>query len=454
VCRAWTHVVNFRLSQLTPAEMLTTQSRRLLEMQAGSSPRDLPRALFVPGAAIFMVSLTAFFLLAHAIGLSGYDLSVYLMGGEAFMQGLPVYEQELHGPYGTDRFAYPPPALLAFGPLSLLPSGVVHAIMLGFGIAALWAAVWITLRMVGFQRNIGMAGASLGITGCALWLQPSYANLDQGQVNIILMFLVLADFAISSRVPRLAGILIGVATAVKLTPAIFIVYLLLTRRFRAAVTAAITSLALTGLGILVAPANFKRWFEGTFSDTGYLVFNSVPAGDVSNQSINGVVVRFFGESGTFVWFVLALAVGIGGLAVAVRADRQGEPMAGVLACAITGLLISPVSWHEHWIWMVPVGVWLGVVAFDLSRSNPMVAGALLLPVAAFLAWPLESAPGVVYPASILAPVGRMWREGNRNPLLALLSTTYVSVGLFLLAVGGWIVFRARRTTPSEDVQDR
>jgi alpha-1,2-mannosyltransferase len=434
--------------------MFTTQHRRLLQMHAGSSPREMPRALFIPGAAICLISLTAFFLLAHAIGLSGFDLSVYLMGGDAFMQGLPVYEQELHGPYGINRFSYPPPALLVFGPLSLLPSGVVHAIMLALGIAAVWAAVWITLRMVGFQRNIGLVGASLGITGCALWLQPSYGNLDQGQVNIILMLLVLADFAMSTRVPRLAGILIGVATAVKLTPAIFIVYLMLTRRFRAAVTAAITSVALTGLGILVAPADFKRWFEGTFVDPGYLVFSPVPAGDVSNQSINGVVVRFFGEGGTFVWFVLALAVGIGGLAVAVRAHRQGAPMAGVLVCAITGLLISPLSWHEHWIWMVPVGVWLGVVALDLSRSNPMVAGAVPLPVAAFLAWPLESAPGAVYPASILAPVGRMWTEGNRNPLLALLSTTYVSVGLFLLAVGGWIVFRARGTTPSEDVEDR
>jgi alpha-1,2-mannosyltransferase len=434
--------------------MLTTEVHRVLRSRAGLPPRALPRALIVPGAAICVVSLAAFFLLAHVIGLGGYDLSVYLMGGDAFMHGLPVYDQQLPGPYGPSHFSYPPTALLAFGPLSCLSLGVAHAIMLALGIAALWAAIWITLKMLGFQRNAGLVGVALGIAGCSLWLQPTYDNLDQGQVNIILMFLVVADFALRTRVPRLAGILIGVATAVKLTPAIFIVYLLLARRFRAAGTAAITAVALTGLGFLVAPADSKRyWLEGTFADHAHLIFSPVPPGDVSNQSINGAVIRFFGDSGTIVWLVLALGVGIGGLAIAVRADRQGAPLAGVLACAITGLLISPVSWDEHWIWIVPIGVWLGAVALDLSRSHPVVAGALPLPVIAFLAWPLKYKPGVVHPASILSAVRGVWTKGHHNPLVAVLSTTYVSVGLLLLLALGWIVFRAGAAS-SEDIQER
>jgi alpha-1,2-mannosyltransferase len=425
-----------------------------LQSRAGLPPRALPRVLLVPGVAICVVSLAAFFLLSHVIGLSGYDLSVYLMGGHAFVDGVPVYDQQLHGQYGVGRFAYPPTALLALGPLSYLSLGAAQAIMLALGILSLLAAIWITMRMLGFYQNVGFVGVALGIAGCVLWLQPTYDTLDQGQVNIILMCLVLAGFAVTSRAPRLAGILIGVATAVKLTPAIFIVYLLLTRRFRAAIAAVITFAALTGLGFLVAPADSKRyWLEGTFADSAYLV-SPVPVGSVSNQSINGVVLRFFGDSGTIGWFVLALAVGIGGLAIAVRADRQGAPVAGVLACAITGLLISPVSWHEHWVWIVPVGVWLGTVALTLSRSNPVVAGAFPLPVAAFLAWPLEQAPGVVHPASILSYVSHMWNEGNHNPLVALVSTTYVSVGLFLLGLWAWMVFRARDTAPDKDVNDQ
>jgi alpha-1,2-mannosyltransferase len=435
-------------------QMQTAEVRQAPPLQAGPTSRVLSPAFLVPGVAVCVVSLAAFFLLAHVIGLSGYDLSVYLTGGNAFMHGLPVYDQEVRGPYGSSHFAYPPIALLAFGPLSTLSSGAAHAIMLVLGMSALWGVISITMRMVGFQRGVGLVGASLGIAGCTLWLQPVYDTLDQGQINIILMLLVLADFAMTSRAPKVAGVLTGIATAVKLTPAIFIVYLVLTRRFRAAGNAAVTFAVLTGLGFVVAPSDSKRyWIDGTLVDATYLV-SPVPVDDVSNQSLNGITARFLGDNGTSAWLVLALVVGIGGLAVAVKADRVGAPTAGVLACAITGLLVSPVSWHEHWVWIVPVGVWLAVVALGLIRSNTLLAGMVPLPVVAFLAWPLEYAPGVVHPASILSPVRAMWSDGNHSLPVALLTTTYVSVGLFLLAATGWTVFRIRKTGSGENPGER
>lgn len=408
--------------------------------------RILPSALIVPGAMLFVVGLGAFLLLKRAVGFDSYDLEVYLTGGDNFMQGLAVYDVQLHGT-GT-YFIYPPITLLMFGPLSVLPFAVVEAMLFGLGVVALWAVVWLTFRMLGFRPGAGLIGASLGVLGCALWLHPVNGTLDVGQINILLMFLVVADFAVGTRFPRLAGILIGVATAIKITPAIFILYLLLTRRFRAALNATLTFSALTGLGFLVAPSeSAKFWFGGMIADTARLL-GPIPVGDVSNQSINGIASRFFGDSGGVVWLVLALAIGIGGLAVAVKADRCGDPVAGMLACAITGLLISPVSWHEHWIWMVPVGVWLGATALRLGSRKPVLAGALLSPLVVFLAWPQESAPGAVRPTSILDPADSLWDEGSRNPIVALVGTAYVSVGVLLLAVGAWILFRpngGRRT---------
>jgi alpha-1,2-mannosyltransferase len=55
------------------------------------------------------------------------------------------------------------------------------------------------MRAVGVRPGVGMVGAALGLTGAALWLQPVHDTLDQGQVNLLLMLLVVADFAFSPK---------------------------------------------------------------------------------------------------------------------------------------------------------------------------------------------------------------------------------------------------------------
>jgi alpha-1,2-mannosyltransferase len=409
----------------------------------GSTPtRAFPSWLCVPGAAVFAISLAAFAMYIHVVGFDGYDLSCYLMGGDAYTHGLPVYNQRLHG--DGSHFVYPPVTLLVFAPLSSLPYGIVVAAHLTLGILALWAVVWLTFRMLGFGNNTALVFVCLGITGCALWLQPVFDTLNVGQINAILMFLVVAGFALNRRMPTLAGVTIGVAAAVKLTPAIFIVYILLTRRFRVALMAIASAALLTCIGFVVAWADsVQYWLQGTFADTAYLI-EPIAIDDVSNQSLNGVALRFFGDSGRTVWLVLALVVGIGGLAVAVRAERRGAPVAGLLTCAITSLLISPLSWHEHWIWVLPVGVLLGVVGIELGQARPILAGVPVLPIAAYLTWPLEYAPEQIRALSILSPARSLWEEGNHNPLVALVTTTYVSVGIFLLAVEACVLFRPTR----------
>jgi alpha-1,2-mannosyltransferase len=106
---------------------------------------------------------------------------------------------------------------------------------------------------------------------------------------------------------------------------------------------------------------------------------------------------------------------------------------------VTGLLISPLSWNDHWVWIVPVFVWLASVAYRLHRSMPVTAGAVpSLAVLPFLMWPQPlGPPGDVVPASILSPARHMWEdEGSRNPVVALAGAAYVLVGLFLLVAGG------------------
>jgi alpha-1,2-mannosyltransferase len=346
---------------------------------------------------------------------------------------VPVYERSLAN---GGHYTYPPITFLVFGPLSHLRLGSAHAIMIAVGVVALAAVVWLTMRMVGVRPGVGMVGAALAVTGAGLWIQPVHDSLDQGQVNILLMLLVITDFALSNK--RGHGALIGIAMAIKLTPAIFVVYLLLIRRTRAAITAVVVAVGLTGLGFLIAPGDSVRyWLHGLFMNTAYVMAPIKSPADVSNQSINGAVTRLVGQH-TIISLVVALAVAVAGLIVAVRAHRRGAEVAGILATAITGLLVSPLSWHEHWVWIVPVIVWATAVAIRLSATAPILAPAL--PVAItfpFLMWPLASQPGRLGAASILAPAGNLWRHGHHNVFVAVVGSAYVGAGLLMLA-GGWV----------------
>ncbi|GAA4264300.1 hypothetical protein GCM10022255_116660 [Dactylosporangium darangshiense] len=389
--------------------------------------------------------------LARVLGLNPYDLTVYLLGGGAYRHGQPVYDQVMHSGFGNGYFTYPPVTLLIFGPLSYLSVSTAHAIMLAVAVVSVLGIIFLSLRMIGCRPGPGLVGATLGIAGAALWLQPVYDTLIQGQINLILVLMVLADVAFDGRRRWPTGVLIGAAAAMKLVPGIFILYLLLTRRYRAAVTGAATWAALTGLGFVAARADSVQfWLRGTFSDSARVASPATP-GSVYNQSIHGIAVRLVGqEAGDILWYVVAALVVAGGLAVAVVADRVEGRLAGVLMCALTGLLASPLTWHEHWVWIVPVLIWLGDVARRLNRTAPALAGALpSLPALPFLMWPVPTGvPNQVGPASILSPARHMWEnEGNHKPVVFLAGTAYVAVGLAVLLATASALRRAPRIRP-------
>jgi len=410
----------------------------------------VPRWLLVPGATLFAVSVAALLLLGFTAGFDPYDLGVYLLGGDAWRHGLPVYDQTVSSQWGTGYFTYPPVTLLVFAPLSVLPHGTVHAVMAVAGVLSLIAVVWLVLRSLGCRSSAGTTGLALGLAGAALWVQPVYDSLQQGQINLMLMALIVADLALDGRRRWPTGILIGFAAAAKITPGIFIVYLLLTRRFRAAATAAATWAALTAAGFIVAPGDSAQfWLHGTFFNSSR-VASPLTADSVFNQSIHGVAIRVLGSGwGEPLWLVVAAVVVTAGLWAAVVAHRTFAPMAGGLVCAVTGLLVSPLTWHEHWVWIVPVVVALGIFAWQFRDRAPVLAGALpCLAALPFLMWPLpQNEQGDVVPASILSPAHHLWEdEGSRNPLVGLAGAAYVMVGLALLAVVVLAIRHSRRTS--------
>jgi hypothetical protein len=271
-----------------------------------------------------------------------FDLNIYLWGGHAVQHGLRLYLVKAH----ANWFTYPPFAAAVFTPLTAMPA---LAGRLAWELASIAAFAWacvVSLKLAGYRpsRTVVIAVAAAG-----LLLEPMYHTLYLGQVNLFLLALVLTDIRLVS-LGRRAGIGIGIAAAVKLTPAIFIVLLLLTRRSRDALTAA-GSFACCGLiGYLVDPGASRLYWTRLFYDT-----RRVGAPYISNQSPYGAAVRILGGvSHVGAWYVLVpLVLGATGLAVSTALARRHDWLAAAAMTGTTGLLVSPISWTHHWVWIMP-----------------------------------------------------------------------------------------------------
>jgi alpha-1,2-mannosyltransferase len=304
------------------------------------------------------------------------DLAVYRAGASAFLHGRDVYSARpkvLPLP-----FTYPPFAAMAFAPLSVLPDVAARIVMsLLSGAALIYAAV-ATLRLAAprWPRRSQWTMA-LFVAAATPLVEPFRDTFRLGQVNLVLMALVLADLvAITarpagdarriSRLPR--GVLIGVATAVKLTPGIFILYLLVIRRTKEATTAALTAAGATALAWVAMPSESAHYW-------GHLVLDDRrigSAGNVWNQSIRGALARITGspDKAHVLWLLLALVSLVAGLALAARLHAGRERLLGIGVAAVTGLLVSPISWNHHWVWALPLGVglWQRALATRSGRA--------------------------------------------------------------------------------------
>ncbi|MGX7675595.1 glycosyltransferase 87 family protein [Plantactinospora sp. DSM 117369] len=266
---------------------------------------------------------------------------------------------------GTDYgFTYPPFAALCMLPMAWLDWHPTIAVNVAVSALAAGLVLWLLVdpiaRREGWHRGFGFA-----LAACLFaMLGPVRDTVSFGQVNLVLLALVYADAWLLDRGHRLAGIGTGIAAAVKLTPAIFIGYLVVTRRWRAAGTAAATGAAATLLAGLVAPEASREYFGRALWDTG-----RVGALDyVSNQSLLGLVARWNPEHpDRLVWIVLVAVVLVVWAYRSRQAARRGDERAGFALTGVAGCLVSPVTWVHHLVWLVPALVVLADSAL-LRRS--------------------------------------------------------------------------------------
>jgi alpha-1,2-mannosyltransferase len=317
-------------------------------------------AVNVAAVAAFLLSYSR-----HGVGFGPYriDLGVYRMGGRTWLHGGDLYGQVLVTRGLRLPFTYPPIAAMVLAPLALLP-------MTAAGTVLTVASVTLAAVVLGvFVRRLaapvaGWVWTVAWLLPAALLLEPVRSTLAYGQVDILLMALVTLDcLTAEPRWPR--GALTGLAAAVKLTPAAFVLFFLLRRDWRAAATAGLSFAATTAAGFALAGPDSARYWTSVVFQTGRI---GGPA-TAANQCIQAVLARAGLDPhtlpGTAAWLALSALVLLAAWRGMRHALAASQPCLALSLNAFAALLISPISWSHHWVWCAPALLTLA----DLGRRH-------------------------------------------------------------------------------------
>jgi alpha-1,2-mannosyltransferase len=407
-----------------------------------------------------------------------FDMKIYHGAVEWWVHGGPLYE--FIAPNTTLGFTYPP-----FAALTMLPMATMSATAAGWvNIVASVAALTLVLAALLFpiaDRWGWPRWPTLGVAlPLALALEPGRETLGFGQVNLLLFALVFADLVALRwrasgglrRMPRAAahpsnargdllsllrersaglsrlwfsgawaGVGIGLATAVKVTPGLFLLYLVLARQWRAALVATCTAGAATLFGWLVAPRESFVYFTHALWQT-----DRVGAADFTpNQALSGLLARLYDspESPGLVWLTFAALCAALGLSRAITAHKEGDELTAFTLVGITSTVISPISWSHHLVFVIPALIVLVDVAMRrraaARRLHPQVSLAGLRHGAAALG---------TYLLFVMAPI---WWVHHRLP-----ETSHYDSGIYgllaenSLALGGILLVALLPWRPGAD----
>jgi alpha-1,2-mannosyltransferase len=311
-----------------------------------------------------------------------FDVGVYQTAGWAMLRGVDPYPP--YTPDGDAPFTYPPFAGWLFTPLVVLPERLL-AWLWTFATLALLA--WVIRRTLLFAPDLAAqpngartAAIVIGALALATVTDPVWDHLAFGQMDIALMAACLYDLlgprdpARRRRIPQ--GVLIGLAAAFKLTPAIFIVYLLLTRRTRAACVAVVSAVGATLAAAAASPGPSRAFFF----DLVWHLDARVGLGELHatmwNQSIKGALWRIVPSALVSpLWAVAALIAGVSGMWLARMAwERRGD-IAGACTTGLVAAMVSPVSWVHHLVWLIPAVV---LLMLSTLRADRIFGGAIIV----------------------------------------------------------------------------
>ncbi|WP_439651100.1 mannosyltransferase [Mycobacterium intracellulare] len=287
-------------------------------------------------------------------GANFVDLHVYLGGAAAIDHPGTLYSY-VYADQTPDfplPFTYPPFAAVVFYPLHLLPFGLVAFLWQIATMAALYGAIRISQRLTAAPAGPRGRRLAMAWTAITIWIEPLRSTFDYGQVNVLLMTAVL--WAVYTTRWWLSGLLVGAAAGIKLTPAISGVYLAGARRWGAAVFSAVVFVATVGISVVVVGDQTRYYFTELLGDAHRVG----PIATSFNQSWRGAISRILGHDVGFgPPLVVALVVTAVLAVLAWRALDAADQLGRLIVVELFGLLLSPISWTHHWVWLVPLMIW-------------------------------------------------------------------------------------------------
>jgi len=386
--------------------------------------------------ALYAVSILVLAISHLGHGWGYVDLAIYRDGGEAVLDGSHLYALRFPGALA---FTYPPFAALLFTGLTVPAMAVTQPLATAASLALLPAMLGFALRLEPVSSWLTPREAvrlALLASAAAIWLEPVWTTLRYGQLDVLIGALVLYDLS-RPDTARWKGAALGLAIGLKLTPAIFALYLLMTRRTRAAAVSGAAFLATVALGFAAIPGDSSEYWGGAFVDSARVgrIENA------ANQTLRGAYARLFHTVDVeAVWLCTAVIVGVAGLALAVAAARRGQEAYGFSLCALTGLLVSPISWSHHWTLAVAALLLLAVWAHrEASRAGLAACAAIAFVAYSHMIW--------------WVPVNHpRHSELHLDAPQTLFADAYVLVGLAALAVALALARRGRRSLRARPAQ--
>lgn len=340
------------------------------------------------------------------------DLSIYRRGAGELLHGRSLYDLAPHYPRPDLPFTYPPFAAALF-----VPAYLVGPVLAGIGQSLLSLGCYAVVTLT-CGRRLGLSWPQLlPLAALGFALEPVQRTFWQGQVNLLLAALVVADcFLVPA---RMRGALTGIAAGIKIIPGVYVIYFLLRREWLSVVRAALAFGATVGVSAIASPHDATHFWTKLFWDPNHVGQQSY----ISNQSLYGQLVRFSRNlhPGLGIYAPIALAALALAVYAAMRQLRLGNDVAALTCIAFGGLLVSPISWSHHWVWFVPA--LLVLIASGRRRAAAILA---LVPALAPQWWTPSTQPPYTYIAEFHHHWWQTW-----------LCVSYAVAGIAFLVLMCW-----------------
>jgi hypothetical protein len=332
--------------------------------------------VFVQMPAIFCLWL-AWYMYGHG---GGVDFAIFRVAGGAVLHGHSPYVQPTHALLAAnDRFVYPTPFAVPFVPFAVIPEHIGAVVFFFLSVAAVLASIW----LLGV-RDWRCYGASV-------LMAPVFGAFGVGSIGPILLLLCALGWHLRDR--TIAGVPLAIAAAAKLFLWPVLVWLLITRRFRAFAASVATIAATLALWAAIDPEGMRRYPQTV------RVLNEVQRW--KSYSVQSLLISLHASALTSE--LSAGAVALAAIAALVLLRRSRDEVTFGLA-VVAALVATPILWNHYLVLLIA----------PIALARPRLAPLWAVPIVLWATPHPESVGEVWRIVAVLAVIGLVGIQSTRR----------------------------------------